>query len=84
MALIMFIKDYLFLLYIILNQVYLVSFKFDLTISRAISFVEIFFFLFGVSAFNMQYTTKHNVVLDTVFSGCESGIGSEYVSDNYI
>ena len=26
----------------------------------------------------------HNVVVNIVFSGCESGIGSECVSDNYI
>ena len=42
------------------------------------------FFLFEASASNKECTSIHDVVVNTVFSGFESSIDSEGVSENNI
>ena len=70
-------KDYLVLVKVILNQVYLLHSLVGLTLST--SFLSFFSPLFGVSASNMQCTPVNSVGYDTGFNGCENAVLHTYI-----
>ena len=74
---------YLNVFHYIFNYVFLVSSMLDIIISIAIIFVVPNFWNLS-ECFQRAMHSIHNVVVNIVFSGFESGIGSEWVNDNYI